>query len=141
MQRDLACAALGLALAAAYWAAAHALPSSMLSDAVGAGGVPKGVAVLLALLSLFIGARAFAQRSDHTAVEKNHLRALGIAVLGFAYVALAPLIGFFACIALLTGAAALHYGAPRSARTLAFALGSAALLWLVFGRMLGIALP
>jgi hypothetical protein len=141
LRRDLACAALGVALAAAYWAAAHALPASMLSDAVGAGGVPKGVAVLLALLSLAIGARALAGRNGEATIEKNHLRALGIAILGFAYVAAAPLIGFFASIALLTGAAALYYGAPRSARTLAFALASAALLWLVFGRMLGIALP
>ena len=113
----------------------------MLSDAVGAGGVPKAVAVLLALLSLAIAARALAQRTGDTAVRKNHLRALGIAVLGFAYVAAAPLVGFFASIALLTGAAALYYGAPRSARPLAFALGRAALLWLVFGRVLGIALP
>ena len=69
------------------------------------------------------------------------MRALGIAALGFIYVAIAPLLGFLVSSTLLAGAAALYYGAPRSAGTLAFAAGSAGLLWLLFGYMLGIALP
>ena len=124
MRRDLACAALGLALAAAYWAAAHQLPKSMLSDAVGADGVPKALAVFLAVFSILIA-----------------LRALGIAALGGVYVAVAPLAGFLVSTTLLAGAAALYYGAPRTLGTLAFAAGSAGLLWLVFARMLSVALP
>ena len=64
MRRDLACAALGLAFAGAYWAAARGLPRSMLSDAVGADGVPRGLALLLALFSILIAMRALLRRSQ-----------------------------------------------------------------------------
>ena len=98
------------------------------------------LALLLALLSLAVGIRAsFAPREP--ADTKNHLRALGIAALGFAYVALAGLAGYFASVALLAGAAALYYGAPRRPALAVFALGTAAVLWAVFGALLGIALP
>jgi hypothetical protein len=140
LRRDLACAALGLALAAAYWAAADRLPTSFLSDSVGADGVPKGLAVLLAAFSLVIGIRALA-RPGTGPERKNHLRALGIAVLGFAYLAIVPLAGYLVSMALLTGAAAWYYGAPRRADTAVFALGTAALLWAVFRVFLGVALP
>jgi hypothetical protein len=140
LRRDLACAAIGLTLAGAYWAAANALPTSFLSDAVGADGVPKGLALLLALFSLVIGARALVRPAENLQ-DKNHLRALGIAALGFAYVVMAAFIGYLISITLLAGAAALYYGAPRRLGVVLFAAGTAAVLWLVFGFTLGIGLP
>jgi putative tricarboxylic transport membrane protein len=140
LRRDLACAALGLALAGAYWAAADALPVSLLADEVGAGGVPKALAVLLALFSAGIAFRALA-RGAPAAAPGNHFKALGIAALGFAYVFVAPLIGYLIAVTLLAGGAALYYGARRPGGVALFALGSAALLWLVFGALLGIPLP
>lgn len=141
MRRDLVCAALGLAFAGAYWAAARELPKSLLSDAVGADGVPKALALLLAIFSILIALRALLQKRRSPEERQDHVRALGIAALGFIYVAIAPLLGFLVSSTLLAGAAALYYGAPRSAGTLAFAAGSAGLLWLLFGYMLGIPLP
>ena len=137
MRRNVAFGAAGLALAVAYWFAADALPTSLLADNVGAGGVPKGIAVALALFSI---AAAFSRIPPGDA-HANPLKALGIAALGFAYVAVAPLIGYFISVALLAGAAALYYGAPRRAGVAVFALGTAAILWATFGRMLGIPLP
>lgn len=139
-RRELACAALGVALAAAYWAAADALPASFLSDEVGADGVPKALAVLLAALSLLIGVRAL-QRPGEAPPRRNHLRALGIAAIGFAYVAIVPYAGYLVSVALLAAAAALQYGAPRRADVAVFALGTAALLWAVFRVILAIRLP
>lgn len=140
MRRDLACAALGLAVAIAYWIAASRLQRSFLSDEVGADGVPKGLAVLLAIFSLTIAIRALLRKPDPQE-KKNHLRALGIALLGVIYIGAAPYIGYFISIVLLAGAAALYYGAPRRPVVALFALGTAAVLWLAFGAMLGIHLP
>jgi putative tricarboxylic transport membrane protein len=136
LSRDLILAGGGLALAALYWAGAHALPTSMLSDGVGADGVPKGLAVALAILSILIALR-------RKPVEGGEFepRAFGIALLGFAYVALAPLTGYFIAVTLLTGSAALYYGAPRRWSVAAFSLGTAVVLWATFGWMLGIPLP
>ena len=140
MQRDLACAALGLVLAVLYWVAATRLPTSFLSDAVGADGVPKVLAVVLAGLSALIGMRAFSRRNE-PAEPQRHALALGIAVVGFVYVAAVPYLGYLSGTALLAGAAALYYGAPRRWPVALFALATAALLWLAFGALLGIALP
>jgi putative tricarboxylic transport membrane protein len=136
LRRDHVCAALGIGIAAAYWFAADAIPTSLLSDSVGAGGVPKAIALLLGVLAcavLFSKQRKVEKRDD--------LKALGIAALGFVYLAAAPLIGYFLSVAALAGGAALYYGAPRGIGVAVFALGTAALLWLVFSRILGIALP
>jgi putative tricarboxylic transport membrane protein len=135
--RELACAALGLALAAAYWAAADALPTSFLADEVGADGLPKALAALLAAFSILIGLRHRGEPVE----PKNHLRALGIAVLGFGYVAIVPFAGYIVSIALLAAAAALLYGAPRRSELAIFALGTAALLYAVFRVLLGIRMP
>jgi len=144
VRRDLVFAALGLALAAAYYAAADALPTSLLADGVGAGGIPKLLAVALALLSMLLGMRSLLAGTAATGVDAGigpHLRALGIAGLGFAYVAAAPTLGYPLAVALLVAAATLYYGAPLRAPVLVYAVGCAAVLWLVFARMLGVALP
>jgi hypothetical protein len=139
LRRDLACAVLGLALAAAYWAAADALPKSLLADAVGADGVPKGLAVLLAAFSVLLAGQGFSKKQSPE--KQNHVRPLAVAAFGFLYVAAASFIGYLASIALLAGGAALYYGAPRRPGVLLFALGTAALLWAVFAGLLGIPLP
>jgi hypothetical protein len=156
VRRDLVCAALGLALAVAYYTAADALPQSLLADGVGADGVPKLLAIALALLSVLLVARSLfagAQRGgdDRTPTlalplegggkREGHLRALGIAALGAAFVALAPFLGYPVALALLLAAATLYYGAAPRPQVALYAAGGAAVLWLVFARVLGVAMP
>jgi len=140
VRRDLALAAAGLALAFACWRAADGLQRSFLADAVGADGVPKALAAMLALLSAWIAMRAL-RRREHGAAGHGHLKALGLAGLGFAYLGLVSLAGYPVALALLIAAAALFYGAPATPRTALFAAGSALALWLVFARLLGVAMP
>lgn len=108
----------------------------MLADNVGAGGVPKGIAIALGLLSV-----AVAFSKPRPSRDEDHLKALGIAALGFLYLALAPLIGYFLAITALAGSAAVYYGAARRLGVLLFSIGTAAVLWLLFRVMLGIAMP
>jgi hypothetical protein len=135
VRRDTACAALGLVLAGAYYAAAEALPASLLADEVGADGLPKALAVLLAAVSLAIGWRGM--RVDSGAAGGQHLRALGVAGLGAAYVAVVPLAGFAPALALLLLAAMRYYGAPLRLATVVYALLGACALWVVFAQVLG----
>jgi hypothetical protein len=146
VRRDLVCAALGLALAAAYYAAADALPRSLLADGVGADGVPKLLAAALAVLSVAIGVRSLliaapAAGADDRGGLVRHLRALGIAALAAAFVVLAPYLGYPLALALLALAAARYYGAALGLPVLIYAAGCAAMLWFVFARVLGIAMP
>ncbi|HSD43300.1 MAG TPA: tripartite tricarboxylate transporter TctB family protein [Burkholderiales bacterium] len=144
MRRDLVCAALALALAGAYYVAADALPTSLLADGVGAGGIPKLLAVALGVLCVLLGARSLvagAAAASTVAGIGDHLRALGVAGLGLAYVAAAPHLGYPLAVALLLAATTLYYGASLRLTVLVYALGCAAVLWLVFARMLGVAMP
>jgi len=145
VRRDLVCAALGLALAVAYYAAADALPRSLLADGVGAEGVPKLLAVVLAVLSVVVGARSLLPGAPAASAGgpglSRHLRALGVAALGAAFVTLAPVLGYPLALALLLLAAALYYGAALRLQVVLYAGGTAAILWLIFARVLGVAMP
>jgi len=71
----------------------------------------------------------------------RHLRALGVAALGAAFVTLAPVLGYPLALALLLLAAALYYGAVLRLQVVLYAGGTAAILWLIFARVLGVAMP
>ena len=136
---DLACAAALAAFAAVYWRAADALPTSLLSDEVGAAGLPQLLAIALAALAVALGARALLGYAAPS--ERPRLRPFGIVAIGFGYVALAPLLGYAAALALAIAAAMLQFGDRRPLAIGATAVLGAAALWLTFARMLGVSMP
>jgi putative tricarboxylic transport membrane protein len=144
VRRDLVCAALGLGVAGAYYAAADAIPASLLADGVGAGGIPKLLAVALALVSGLVAVRgllAGAAPMEARVGAAGNLRALGVAGLGAGYLAAAPYLGYPLAIGLLVAAATLYYGERARAAVLVYGAVSALLLWLVFAKGLGVAMP
>jgi hypothetical protein len=145
MPRDFFCGAVGLALAALYYRAADELPTSLLSDTVGADGVPKALAVALALVSTLVLIRALALRPAAGARDEatpfEHLRAFGIVALGAAYAAAAPLLGYLPTIAALIAATAIYFGLRPSARLILIAALGAVFLWGIFAKILGVAMP
>jgi putative tricarboxylic transport membrane protein len=141
MRDDLILSAAMLALAAGYATLAGRIPTSLLSDAVGAGGLPRLFALLLALLALLLAGRALLVREPGGLALRAHVRPFGIVALGAVYIALAPLLGYVFALALLIAAAIAHFGARAPVTIAANAVAGAVLLWLVFAKMLGIAMP
>jgi putative tricarboxylic transport membrane protein len=141
--RDMICGVAGLAIALAYYALADALPVSLLSDEIGAAGVPKSLAIGLGLCSILLVGRAAVTRGAAaiTFEASTHARALGITAIGAAYAALAPLIGYAPAVALLIAGTALYFGTRLNPRLIVVAVLGAALLWALFVRMLGIPMP
>ena len=146
--RDLVCAALGWALAAACWIGASRLQKSLLSDAFGADGLPRGLAVVLASVSTLIAIRALlahrvsrvSMASDQT-TALEHARALGILAIGAAYVILTPWIGYLPGAALVLIVTTLYYGAPPRPSLFVVSLAGATLLWVLFARVLSVSMP
>jgi len=142
--------ALGLlALAVLYWLGADQIKVSRLEGVVGAQAVPKGLAVSLAILSVLLvaqdlwRARRIAPAADaapDTGIDA-HLRALGMLVIGAAYLLVVATIGYLPAMALLLLATAHYVGRPWSAGLIAVALGGAGLYYVIFVRLLGIPLP
>ena len=145
--RDLACACLGWALAAALWAGASRLQRSMLSDEFGADGLPRGLALLLFAVSTLIALRALwarrksGVRDEFHTLGKSDTRAFGIIALGFGYVLAAPHLGYPVTAALLVFATALYYGARASVTLALVSAGGALFLWWMFARMLSVSMP
>jgi hypothetical protein len=137
------CGAFGLAIALAYYALADALPVSLLSDAIGADGVPKSLAIGLGGCSVLLVGRAVLMRGGAAIRFEalTHARAFGITAIGAVYAALAPLLGYAPAIAFLIAGTALYFGTRLNARLILVAALGGILLWALFVRMLGIPMP
>jgi putative tricarboxylic transport membrane protein len=115
------------------------------SEAVGPAAVPLPVGVLLALVGG--GLLLQARRKIGTAVpgaEQPRGGGVRVAVMVGALVAFAlllPLLGWVVCAAALFVAAALLLGAPRGWKVVAYGWALAAVVFLVFDRLIGLTLP
>lgn len=152
MRQDYLSGGVLLALAAAYYVATGNIAESTLSDEIGATGLPRLLAMLLALIGLALLVRTAladraARRARVTAAPAEEEegaslpRAVGLLLIGGAYVVLLPFIGYFLSVALLIGAVAFYEGAARSWVLPAAALGGATLYWAIFVKLLGVHQP
>ncbi len=129
-----------MALAGGYYAAALDIPDSLLSDEVGAAGLPKLLAAALAL----VGA-ALAIRSQIAVTPPVKLaiapRALGLVGLVLAYIVLLPVAGYPLTLAALVASVALLAGARPTLGLGATAAVAGIGFWLIFTDLFGIAMP
>jgi putative tricarboxylic transport membrane protein len=140
-----------LTLAGLYWLGAAQIKVSTLEGIVGAQAVPKALAVSLAILSVLLIAQdlwrtrravpAAAPEASEVDGTDAHLRAVGILAIGAGYLMVVGTLGYLPAITLLLLATARYLGASWSAELLAVALGVAMLYYLIFVRLLDIALP
>lgn len=152
MRGVLAASGLLVILAVVYWLAADAIPKSSLSGAVGADGLPKMLAVALALLSIALAGQTLAEmrkrrRSGGAPVDAeavrwgSHLRALGVIGIGVAFVIVLPILGYTVSVALLLVALATYSGQKLSAGSLVFGVVGAAVFYVLFVHVLQVPMP
>lgn len=136
----LAATALGLA----WYVQAAGIEDSLLSDAVGAGGVPKVIALVMAGAGALLVLRALLSRPAAEEEDRSlgqHAKAAGLLAMTIAYVVAAPVLGFPIAIGLFAAVVAVYAGARMGATPLAFGAGVAAVFWVSFVKALGIAFP
>lgn len=146
MKSDLWVGLIALVFAGIYYYLASAIPRSLLSDAVGADGLPKVYALALGLLAilLMVRSRTAPAGPDADADVKDlgqHLRALGLLALGVGYLLLINVAGYLFTIFLLIAAVALYCGAKLDLKLLSVSAGGGAGFWLIFVKMFNIPLP
>jgi len=137
---DLALGAGALALAGAYGAMAAAIPVSLLSDAVGPGGVPLMIAGLMAGAGAVLILRTALVGAGEAKERPDHLRAAGLLGLMVLYVLAIPLLGYPLALGLLAAAVA-WFGGARGPSLPFFAAGLAGFFWVMFVALLGIPFP
>jgi len=151
MNKDLFSGVALLAIAGTYYLWSTQIADSTLSDEIGAGGLPYVLAIILAILGLLLIGRTLLAMRMQTATaggdaddrdENARLpRAIGFLLLGAAYVALLPFVGYVIAMAFLIGAVALYEGAPRTWVILAAAVGGGIFYWAIFVKLLGVNQP
>ena len=149
-RRDLVCSFVLLVIAGGYFAAASRIGSTALSDAVGAGGLPRVYGAVLAVLAIIIGIGALLRRhlvsniepDDGTGRTLHRLTRAAITVAaGVLYLSTVGIIGYPFAIALLITGMSVYQGERLSWRTVLTALLGAAALYVLFEIVLGVTLP
>ena len=151
MKSDLALGVAMLALAAGYYAAATAMPETLLADAVGPQGLPKVYASVMAGLSviLIVGSRVrkdpayrtTEDRRPETADRSRMWRVAGMLLIGVLYVALVPRLGYLVSIAALIAATTYYQGGGITRRVALVACSGALFFWVLFVWVLRIPQP
>lgn len=150
MNKDLLSGAALLAVAGIYYTWSTYIADSTLSDEVGASGLPRALAVILAVLGVILIARtllvaravaATATAADDEEEQASLPRGIGLLLIGAAYVFLLPFVGYIIATALMIAAVALYEGAPKSWVIPAAAIAGGVLYWAIFVKLLGVHQP
>jgi putative tricarboxylic transport membrane protein len=142
--RDLVFGGVCLTIASGYYVMAAAIPESALSDSVGAQGLPKTYAIVLAALSSILiirsvaGARTGRARATHPLPV---LRVAGMLAIGILYLVAVPWLGYILALAGLIAATTYYQGGGLNARVAAVAVSGALFFWVLFVAVLGIPHP
>ena len=152
MNRNLLFGGASLVLALVYYVMADAIPTSLLADAVGPGGLPKAYAVVLGGLSLLLmlraavqrrraGASAGAERKEPAAQPAQYLRVAGLLGIGALYIIAVPWLGYAVTLALLIAATAYYQGGALTRRLALVSIVGALFFWFLFVFVLRIPQP
>lgn len=152
--RDRLLAILTLAFSATYFALARSIEDSLLADAVGAGGVPQGVGVMIGLAALALWAKSWVGQTQTDAPVATSagvppsgdrlsgtFRTVGMVALLLAYAAALPWLGYIVSIVLLLLLAAWLAGARLGAPMIGASLLGGPALWLLFDGLLQVRMP
>jgi hypothetical protein len=149
MSRDFVFGCAMLALSGGYFLMAASLPQSLLDDAIGPQGLPKAYAYLLGALSVIQIVRSLPRRSSGVAAadpsrkDPSHgwWRPVGILLIGVAYLAIVPWLGYAVSLAGLIFATIRYQRGDGVWRAAVVATTGAVFFWLLFVRLLGIPQP
>jgi putative tricarboxylic transport membrane protein len=135
----------GVMLVAAVLVIVDAVRLPETSEAVGPAAVPLPVGVLLGVVGAALLVQARAQLTsasrETTWQPRALLRVLGMVAALVAFAVLLPVLGYVVTSAALFVAAAMLLGAPHFWRTVAYGWALAAIVFLVFDRLIGLSLP
>lgn len=143
MDRDATFGGVTLALAAAYYVMAGAIPATTLADAVGPQGLPKIYALMLAALSLILIVRSAGRSGGRRpgSDAQSLPRVAGLLVIGILYIIVVPWLGYLLSIGILVAGTTYYQGGVMNRYVALVAASGALLFWLLFVVMLRIQQP
>lgn len=149
LTKDLAGGVVASTIGTLYLYFATHIRSSPLADTVGPAGLPKGLGIFMILLGAVLCAQSLYRSlcatgfvpGEWIGVGRRTLRGGGLLALAMAYLVVISWLGYALSIAILITLAARYQGAMSSWRLPLIGASGALVLWLIFDRLLGIAMP
>lgn len=153
---NFSAAVFGILVSSGYIWQARAIEDSLLSDEVGAGGVPAGVGMVMLVASIVLLLKALLARAraPQGAAQASapagdaddefahpHRMALGLLAILAGYVALLPWAGYVVSMGLLVAAVALFARARMAPVLAGFAVCTGPILWFLFDYLLQVRMP
>jgi hypothetical protein len=140
---DVRLGLLAIMLAAAYWVGSTGIQQSLLSDAVGADGVPRALAYAMAGIGALLLVRGLLKGATEAKGDgsSNHLKSAGLLAMLVCFMGVTALVGYAIAIAALIAAVAIYAGARPLHTVAVTAVVGAATLWLMFRVILGVPMP
>lgn len=160
--RDVWIGLVTLVFSGLYWRAADGIPISPLDGVINAGALPKALAWAMVLFSLLLIVRALLTETMYLRAARKavgppadrpedegskdfsvpqHLKAVGVLVIGVAYLLVLPWLGYILSVTLLISVMSIYIGAKASAYTLGVAVAVSLVFYLLFVQLLDIPLP
>lgn len=153
LRRERLLALLAAAAASAYVVLSRSIEDSLLSDAVGAGGVPQGVGIAVVVAAVALFARTWLRRPQSAPVIGQAAdtprgpawpviaRTSALVAILLAFAALLPMLGYALSISALVLACGWLAGAAFKLTLWLCAAGAGPGLWLLFDRLLQVRMP
>jgi putative tricarboxylic transport membrane protein len=147
MKREVFCGVLSLVFGVVYYIAAMDVPQSMLSDEVGADGIPKALAVAFMIFGVLQVGRAFlglkaAESGELAGLDlRTHLRSFGMIAIGIGYLIATPFLGYPLTVTVLIFVVAVYAGQALTWRLAGISAVGGFAMWFCFVKALGITMP
>ena len=148
--RDLVFGLVVAGIAGAYSFQATRIPTNLLSDGVGAGGLPFLLGLLVASLGLVLAgrsaivlarAKSTGSSEDDGLFSRAHLKGFLLFLVGVGYLLLVPVVGYLVGVFLLIATTAILAGLNPSLRNALTAAAIAMVLALIFVTLMHTAQP
>lgn len=147
--RDLAGGLAAIVTGGVYLWFTFQIRSSSLADTVGPAGIPKVLGMLMIVLGFILCLQSSirylklkqASAPEWSGQQTRLLRAGGLLLLGIAYLLIVNTLGYALSVAILIMLTSLYLGARFSWRVPTIAAAGGLTLWLIFAKVLGIAMP
>jgi cell division protein FtsW (lipid II flippase) len=149
MRRDWIAGISLLGLSGAYYWIATQIPRSQLSDVVGAASYPKLLAIVLAILSLFLVVSGVLtkppvgenQKEKHEEDKKEFLKAGGTILIGIGYLIVIKWTGYAIAVTLLMIAMLMYNHEKLSWKSAGISIIGGVFFWFVFAFLFDIPVP
>jgi len=146
-QRDVLTGLMAAVFGWVYRQQAHSIENSLLSDEVGAGGVPGAIGAFFCLVGLALMVKGLWHMANTPTVQsaatdwRKHGMALSLVMVLVLYVVVLPLVGYMLAMTMMMALVAWLAGSKQHRTVIVMAVIGGPSMWVLFDQVLRVRMP